>query len=466
MKLLLVADIPYPQAVNGISIYLHHLAMHLVESGVKVAFFCQKERNKKRLPRLYVSRQGIIRYYRFGPSPIVFQNEIEQPLQGLREVHTEVAFKRALADFKPDVVHFHEFVRTPVHAIHLARQTGAHVLVTLHDYWLLCPKLLLMTPDGQVCTGMDGGRNCVIHCLGRNVVTRAYRRIYNRLAHLPLAARLQDLRNVYKSIRGQSLRQYDETKPPKPSTRNLRLTGHISRLRKREIEMMRYLNCADRILAVSEAVARIFIKKGGRQEKLAVYQLGVPAASMLTWRRRSAEALPIRFGFMGHLGPCKGAHLLMAAIEKIPEKQAEFHFFGRGDYHEINHLTRLVRHRRNVTYHGYYHNDSLQEVLENFDVLIMPSVMEETLNLTGLEAMCAGIPVIGAEIGGIPDYVRHGVNGLLFRPRDAADLVRKIWILIQTPGLVAQLSQKTYGVATTMKSHAVRLVEIYREMLS
>jgi hypothetical protein len=73
------------------------------------------------------------------------------------------------------------------------------------------------------------------------------------------------------------------------------------------------------------------------------------------------------------------------------------------------------------------------------DVLVFPSVWEETSGIAIREALLSGAPVIASRIGAIPETVRDGVNGLLFEPGQAADLARAIRRLLDEPRLVRQL---------------------------
>ena len=74
------------------------------------------------------------------------------------------------------------------------------------------------------------------------------------------------------------------------------------------------------------------------------------------------------------------------------------------------------------------------------DVYVLPS-LEDNLPLTGLEAMACGTPILGFTAGGIPDYVRPGVSGMLAEVGNAEDLGRKLRSLLLDPTLCLQLGQ-------------------------
>ena len=76
----------------------------------------------------------------------------------------------------------------------------------------------------------------------------------------------------------------------------------------------------------------------------------------------------------------------------------------------------------------------------SLDALVFPSVWEGAgAGIGAREALAAGVPVIASRIGGIPETVRHGTNGLLFEPGDPADLARQIRRMIEEPDLLDHL---------------------------
>ena len=77
-------------------------------------------------------------------------------------------------------------------------------------------------------------------------------------------------------------------------------------------------------------------------------------------------------------------------------------------------------------------NKTHEEIVDYYsaaDFSILPSLMEAT-SISGLEAMAAGLPLVGTEVGGIPELIKNGVNGYLCRPADPQDLAEKIATLL------------------------------------
>jgi len=459
MRLLLVSDLPHPQAVNGISIYLDDLQGTLIARGLTLAVFCQGTgKGGTRLKR--VQESGVPRYVMEG-SPIRYQNAVADPLPGCTEPKTDAAFRQTLQDFQPQIVHFHEFVRTPASCIMMAKEFRAKVVVSLHDFWLLCPRLSLLTPNETICPGPKGGINCVINCLGGSPASRFYRSLL--ACNSPWVAPAKGLRDVFKRLRGEPLGQ----RPGRlflKHYQNLRLTDLIEKLRIRERFMLDALNSVDLILPVSSRMREIFSRHGVTPELIRPLSLGVPRAAQLTYRLRVPQR-PIKFGFLGNLGPGKGNHLIVEAAKNIDPAEALFLLYGGADHYAKADLDRISRHLPHVRYFGAYRRDELQSILDGLDVLILPSLWDEPLGVVALEALASGVPVLGAKIGGITDYLRNGVNGLLFSPGDVHALKESILFLLEKPERIVELSRGARGTAPSMEGHTETLMNLYCGLL-
>lgn len=137
------------------------------------------------------------------------------------------------------------------------------------------------------------------------------------------------------------------------------------------------------------------------------------------------DRLVIGFGAESLVARRKGFHQFTAALQKLPRDcRVTGLAFGDGA------LPQLDNPRTELRSTGYMQNEaSLAAVYSAADVFVLPS-LEDNLPQTGVEAMACGTPVVGFDVGGIPDFVRPHQTGLLARKGDAADLARKLtWIL-------------------------------------
>jgi hypothetical protein len=90
-------------------------------------------------------------------------------------------------------------------------------------------------------------------------------------------------------------------------------------------------------------------------------------------------------------------------------------------------------------------------------------IWEETFSILTREALMAGLPVIAARRGALPEVVRDGENGLLFEPEDAADLQRCLRRVIVEPGLLERLSPRTSAVKS-VEEYAGEVESLYHEL--
>ena len=89
---------------------------------------------------------------------------------------------------------------------------------------------------------------------------------------------------------------------------------------------------------------------------------------------------------------------------------------------------------------GWMPNEELQELYRRASAFVMPSLVE-AFGVVFLEAMACGTPVIGTQVGGIPELIRHGENGLLVSPDNPVELAMAILEVLGDQDLSARLSE-------------------------
>jgi len=136
-------------------------------------------------------------------------------------------------------------------------------------------------------------------------------------------------------------------------------------------------------------------------------------------RRQQDTAL--RFGFIGNLMAAKGVHILIEAFKKIPEGAAELKIYGavssyKSSLWDYEAFLKKTAGRANISFMGGFDNKDISRVLSKIDVLVVPSIWFENSPLVIHEAFLAGVPVIAASIGGMPELINDGENGFCSRP--------------------------------------------------
>lgn len=103
--------------------------------------------------------------------------------------------------------------------------------------------------------------------------------------------------------------------------------------------------------------------------------------------------------------------------------------------------------------------EEFPETFKGIDVLVVPSVWHEVLGIVVQEALANQTPVIGTDIGGIPDLIKHGINGLLFPMGDTkalAECLRQCCDLV----FLAKL-RSGIGAVPTVEQEAATLLNLY-----
>ena len=116
-----------------------------------------------------------------------------------------------------------------------------------------------------------------------------------------------------------------------------------------------------------------------------------------------------------------------------------------------------------VTFNGPVSKDEMPAILQDFDVLIFPSIYEEPLARMTQEAMASGLVVVGTTTGGTKEILRNGETGLTFMPEDADGLAKQVARLTTGPDLCCRLAQA--GRQTVLEKFTldrmVREIETY-----
>ena len=140
-------------------------------------------------------------------------------------------------------------------------------------------------------------------------------------------------------------------------------------------------------------------------------------------------------GMIANLLPVKNHSLLLYAIPKVIKRFPDTYFILVGEGPLKNNLVELSKKLGilgKVIFLGYQKN--MLKLIPAFDIGILTSKIE-TFGIALVEIMAFGKPVIAPNVGGIPEIVNHGVNGLLFKDESPTEIANKIINLLNNPDL-------------------------------
>lgn len=230
-----------------------------------------------------------------------------------------------------------------------------------------------------------------------------------------------------------------------------------------------------RVVAVSDYVRRYLIGLGIPAERVATVTTGVnlsrfdPESEAGTLKQElKLDQHSLLVGTVAILRFKKGHHVLLEAIPKIlaAVPNAMFLFAGDGPQHE--NLSKAIEAKKldqHVLLLGLRRD--IPNVLKSIDLFVLPT-LEEALGTSFLEAMAMEKPVIGTRVGGVPEVIHEGMNGLLVNPGDPEDLANAVIRLLKSPDLARSMGARGRTFATTeftVDRMCLRMHELYQTLL-
>jgi glycosyltransferase involved in cell wall biosynthesis len=444
-----------PHSSQGSEVYCYTLARQLHASD-DVGVFHISNTSRRWLRRLHRAlHEGLAIYHCVDRGE--YARLAEWPNVFLRD-----SFEAVLDEFRPEVVHFHNYLSLGDDLVSAARCRGAAVVYTLHDYGLICPNALLLRDDGKLCgkANADFFEACCptsIRTTGWERQTSPWRARMPSLARWRLFARQQS-----HPLIGTVLAAFIRA--------GTRLGGNpaatdVERKRAFFLDRTRQIfRDVDLFLAPSQFLLQRYVSCGLSRDKIEYLRYGM---RRLAAPRQARDGTHVRFGYIGALHPHKGIDLLLEAFRGLGDR-ASLHVHGSVFDSPISRsYWRRLRAAEvgSVFFHGAYDNTRVGAILAAVDVLVVPSLWYENSPLTIHEAFLAGVPVITADVGGMAELVHDRVDGLLFRLGDVANLRQKLCEVIEKPELLERL-QAGIPAVPDIETHAATMRARYAEVLS
>jgi len=149
--------------------------------------------------------------------------------------------------------------------------------------------------------------------------------------------------------------------------------------------------------------------------------------------------------FVGWIAEYKGVEYLLDAFRLVKKELAEAKliFAGRGPLlPKLKEKSREYEIQDSVEFLGFVEHDKIRQVYRRGHVFAMPSIWSEQFGLVGPEAIMCGLPCVGTDIGGIPEWLKDEHCGFLVPPRDVQALAEKLLLLLNNKQLRQDYAQK------------------------
>jgi len=386
MKILYVIHQFYPESSAGTERFLLHLATSVQRSGHRAHIVTYSF-----APRSEFQSSGslLVRQYQYKGVPVTGVRHDKVPI----DINTSfgdssvLSFAAQVLDNHGrgyDVVHIAHPMRLASFAISAAK-AGIPYVLTLTDFWMMCPKVNLNTSFHTQCSGPRDGEVCGQWCpeLPREFVR----------------SRLQAAQEI--------------------------------------------LHGAKAIVAPSRFVVAMF-KKEFPELSASVIPHGLAVDEFSASSPMPETRGRIVFAYCGGLSAHKGVHILIAAFRSLEADNVELRIYGSSSLHEQEYertLRNLAGQDDRIKFCGSYQETEVGHVFQSVDVLIIPSVCYETYSFALHEAFASGKPVIASAIPCLDEKIEDSVTGWTFRVGDADDLTSRLKLIASNPQILDSAMQ-------------------------
>lgn len=399
MKVLLINKFLYPN--GGSETYIFKLGDYLKKRGHEVQYFGMEHEGRcvGNAVNAYTSDMDF-----HGGSVL---SKLTYPIKTIYSSEARKKLRLVLDDFQPDVCHINNFnyQLTPsiiLEIVKWRKQTGrkCRVVFTAHDYQLVCPN--------HMCNNPNTGENCE-QCLGGHFLNCTKGKCIHgstaKSAIGTMEAVFWKLNGVYK---------YIDT----------------------------MISCSEFLKAKMDTNP-LFEKK-----TVAMHNF----VDKVEWKEVQKKDYVLYFG---RFSKEKGIDTLTKVCKELPDVQ--FIFAGTGPLEEaINGIPNI----KNV---GFQKGAELEKLIREARFSIYPSEWYENCPFSVMESQMYGTPVLGANIGGIPELIQVGKTGELFESGNAAELKEKIRHLWGDKGLTDQYSQNCQDISfDDIEEYGEKLMKIYQ----
>ncbi len=229
-----------------------------------------------------------------------------------------------------------------------------------------------------------------------------------------------------------------------------------------------YNRRVDGVVAISGKIAELLVEGGVRREKVRLIHSGIDPAPFQARQAEAPGRAPLRVGTVAVLEERKGHLFLLeaAALLKRQGHRLKYRCAGEGSQRQrLEQMALSLGLAEDVEFAGFV--GDIPGFLSSIEIFVLPSLYEG-LGVSVLEAMAAGLPVVAAKVGGLPEIVEDGVTGLLVPPGDPQAVARAVATLVCRPAMAREMGARGRERVLrhfTMEQMAARNEDYYYELL-
>ncbi len=419
-------------------------------------------------------------------SPITAASQFSfyDPIGNIQNPELEKCFQQFLAEQEPfQIIHFHNLEGLTANCLKLAKESGARVVFSLHNYWAVCPQVYLWKLGSSPCSNYFEGRACV-SCLTQKVdlelelTSRKLDNLGSLVGQDKQALPLRLFKKIYYGFYRRRL-WYQQIQKKSPLKRPLEVTGTelpklagLYRHRRQEIISLinRYVDVA---LSVSERTTSIYRQYGVDPVRLTTQYIGSKAAQFQVPTNNPAAyspGQPFRLMYMGEASNYKGFYFLLEELRSLPEEElSSLELVIASRIHDQAEVEMAIEHKgrllslaqslHRLRYYPGYRYENIPSMLDGIHLAVVPSLWEDNLPQVTFELLACRVPVLCSTRGGAQEFVRH--PAFIFDPALEGDFDCKLRTIRENPHLLTEF-WKEARLAKPVEQHINDLIEIYQ----
>jgi glycosyltransferase involved in cell wall biosynthesis len=417
MHILLVSHGLPPDSVGGVEQHVDGLARALVAAGHEVEIFARGHLPGTKQGEWTTLPGDAPRIHR-----VAYRWENVHTLADIyRSEPMAAAMQRFLASrasvgVRFDVAHVHHLTGMSLDSLQALRAAAVPTVLTLHDYWLFCPRGQMFHHRGEACETAEL-RRCG-----------------------------ECLQATFPWWLGDGDRE-----------------AKVARV---HADALQALALPQQLVVPSARAIPPFVALGVPADRFVVVENGVDTERLQQLPPPATGPGPLRVGYFGTVMPSKGLHVLLDAMAALPRGAAVLRIHGNvvpyhGDESYGTRCFQRLQPGSGVHYFGPYGLGELPELLSEIDVLAAPALWHEAFGLTVREALAAGRPVLVSRIGGLQDAVADGEAGRVLPPGDVGAWTEALRGMCADRRLVARMAQAARPLARGFGAMAADLAAVY-----
>jgi glycosyltransferase involved in cell wall biosynthesis len=325
----------------------------------------------------------LIKRYNFQNVPVILVKHKKIPLLVSFDIfdrELEGIYEKIIIENKYDLIHVGHSMRNGS-ILKIAKKNKIPVILTLTDFWLMCPRGIAVTQNGRLCNGSIDGNMCIRECFG---VDR------------------EDL------------------------------------IKQRVSEAHEILAIPKVIAAPSQFLATMF--EECLPFKIKVVRHGIDYSNIVE-NNKKIQSDFINFGYIGTILPHKGVHIITQALSLIKNKNIKIkiygNYFGETEYYQ--NLLNETKNDNRIVFMGEFKDNEMHDIMNSIDCSVCSSIWWENSPITILTSLAYKIPVITPNVGGSAEFIKNQENGFNFEIGNPESLAKSIINILNNPDQLIQI---------------------------